>query len=379
MRVFRGLLAILLILIILGGIGYIGWTLYFMPMNHTGMNTPPANTTTPHGQTPGNQQMPGAQHITPQNNIPLNTTAIQNRDKLNQAIGTINQAIEQVSIDPYSKATVPSNLYSAQMGAMQAPPTQGTGTINIYPDGNSSVNIAPSGNNPPNNMASSTNTNQGTVNNIQQNQNFVYDQGKLQQLHNGIFTLAQGVAAINQLNDDLLVQSSMVEVNPPNYQTYMVRFNTAMQNRTKLNKSIEMLSQASTLININPYGAPNGYAYNEDAMQQLHQGIYKLAQGMVMLNRLNDDFAKQMADAAAQAQVIFNASGQMNGMSHGPLGWGLFNGISMTSVFNIILIVLLVGLIAGVLGAVFNMFGRRSANKGEHNITDTNGNNPDVI
>ncbi|MCX7923092.1 MAG: hypothetical protein N3B21_13940 [Clostridia bacterium] len=364
MKVLRGLLAILLILIIVGGLGYVIWNTGLLPMNHSGMNMTP-NTQAPDTNNSANTQMPGHQNAsgnTGQNNVPANTTAIQNRDKLNQALSTINQAIDLISIDPYSKATLPqSNPNNMQSGAAQG---QGSGTINIYPGGNSSVNIAPNGNNTPNNTVPPANTNQGTAN-MQQNQYYVFDQNKLEQLHNGIFTLAQGIMMVNQLNDDLLAQSAAVESNPPNYQTYVLRYNTALQNKTKLNSAMNLLSQASTLINVNPYASPNGYAYNKDAMAQLHQGVYKLAQGMAGLNRLNEDFTNQMAQASMIVNSVVNT--QMTGMTHGTSIFdNMFGNVSMTTLLNIILIVLLVGLILGVLGAIMSMFRKSVGNKSEN-------------
>jgi len=378
-KILRSLLAVFLILVIVGGLGYIAWSTFLAPMNHSGMNTnpntqaPQGQNQMPHGQTPG-QQAP--QGNTAQNNAPLNTTAIQNRDKLSQAVGTINQAIDLISIDPYSKATMPqTNAGTVQPGAMQGQGSQGNGTINIYPSGNSSVNIAPNGNNTPNNPAPPANTNQGTAN-MQPNQNYVFDQGKLEQLHNGIFTLAQGIMMVNQLNDDLLAQSAIVEVNPPNYQTYVTRYNTALQNKTRLNNALNLLSQASTLINVNPYASPNGYPYNKDAMAQIHQGVYKLAQGMAGLNKLNEDFTNQMVQASVAAQNIYN--GQAASMNHGTssLIQGLFGNISTATLFNIVMIVLLVGLILGVLGAIMSMFKKSGARKGKVSSPD---NEPDGI
>lgn len=345
--------------------------MFFAPMNNQSMDTSPSttnptSTSMPHGQMPNNQQMPNmsAGNIA-QSNSPLNTIAIQNKDKLNQAIGTINQAIELITIDPYSKTTI-STMQNGNMQMGGTQPSQGT--INIYPSGNSSVNIAPNGNNSPNNAAPSTNTNMGAMTE-QKNSNYVYDQGKLQQLHNGIYTLAQGIMAINQLNDDLSVQSAMVESNPPDYQTYVMRYNTALQNKTKLNNAIGMINQANTLVNVNPYASANGYQIDLQAMQQLHQGVYKLAQGMTMVSRLNEDFTNQMAQAAQKAQNISNNS-SMTGMTMS--GTGLFDSINLTTVFNIILIVMVVGLIIGIFGAIVSLFKKRSINKGNDPQNDPN-------
>ncbi|MCX8131819.1 MAG: hypothetical protein N3I35_17200 [Clostridia bacterium] len=350
MKVLRILLATFLILVIIGGLGYIAYSLFFMGgMNHQGMNNTPETTAPSHNQaadTGSGQNVQNQHGSTHQGNASPNTAAVQSRDRLNQAIGMINQAIDLISIDPYSKATLPS----ASQGNIQS--TQG-GTVNVYPNGNTSVNVAPPANNTPNKQTPPANTNQGTVN-TQEKQNYVYDQGKLQQLHSGIFTLAQGIMTINQLGDDLLIQSSMAETNPPDYRTHVQRYNIALQNKTKLNNAINLLNQASTLINVNPYGGPDGYPYNKDAMAQLHQGVFKLAQGMTMLNRLNEDFTAQMAIASSMIQSITNNAYQTQTMNHSTMG--LFSGINTSTVFNLILIVMVVGLIAGILGAIFSVF-----------------------
>lgn len=196
---------------------------------------------------------------------------------------------------------------------------------------------------------------------MNQNNNIVYDQGKLQQLHSGIYTMAQGVLAINDLNENLLNQSMMLETNPLTYQTYVFRYNTALQNKAKLESAIELLNQISVLINVNPYASPNGYAYNSDNLKQLHEGIYKLAQGMGTLNSLKVDFTNQMSEASMQAQNRVYNTNPMD-MSQEMLGTGLFRNINLSTIFNLIIIVLMIGLIAGVLGAVLKMFKKNNKN-----------------
>ncbi|MCX7921782.1 MAG: hypothetical protein N3B21_07200 [Clostridia bacterium] len=362
MKVLRGLLAFFLILVIVGGLGYIVWSMFLMPgMNHPGANTPQG--TAPHQQTPNTQHItPSAG--TPDNKAALNVIAVQNKDKLSQAITTINQALDLITIDPYSKTTV-SSIMNGSIGGQAA---QGTGAINIYPSGNSSVNISPGGNNPPNNQAPAANNNQGGANQ-QQNINFVFDQGKLQQIHTGIFSTAQGIMMINQLNDDLAGQAATVEATPAGYQTYITRYNTALQNKAKLSNAINMLSQASTLVNVNPYGSPNGYQYNTQSMQQMHQGVYKLAQGMTMLSRLNDDFTSQMVQASQQAQSVAGGSSTGHGTKHGTMvGLDFLGSLDLTTVFNVVLVIMVIGLIIGIFGAILSMLRpKHSRNRPEGN------------
>lgn len=381
MKFLKGLVVFLLIIIIIGGLGYIGWQV-FMPNYHldlgflgmgnmAGTNTqqstqtPSSQSSSNNNQTSGMSDMPGmqqGQNSASQNNVPINSIAVQNKDKLNQAIGIVNQAIDLITIDPYSRITVPS--MTNQQGSMQAQPNQSNGTVNVYPGANSTVNVTPPGNNTPNNTIPPANNNNMGAMADQQNTNYVFDQGKLQQINTGIYTLAQGVMLINQLSDDLTSQSSVVEVNPPTYQTYISRYNTALQNKTKANNAIMMINQALTLVNVNPYASMNGYQINISEMQKLHQGVYKLAQGMTMLGRLNDDFLTQMSQAAQQAQILSSTNANnAQGMNMNS------NGISfnLTTIFNIVLIVMVVGLVLGVFGAILSMFRRSPKNGNENN------------
>ncbi|WP_184309784.1 hypothetical protein [Anaerosolibacter carboniphilus] len=365
MKIFRALLNTILILIIVGGLGYIAWNTYFMQyMGYPGTDTTnqtPMAPNTDLGQT--DQHAQGNQHnmtdSTGNNALP-NTIAIQNKDKLNQAIGTINQAIDLITIDPYSRTTMPSmDGNSMIMNKSNLQSSGGTGTINIYPSGSGSVNITPSGNITPNNQMPATDTNMGAMNPTA-NTNFVYDQGKLQQLHTGIYTLAQGLMLMHELNDDLSLQSAMGVTDPTSYQTQITKYNLALQNKTKLNNVISMIEQASILVNVNPYGAPGGYQINMDGMGQLHQGIFKLAQGMTLLGRLNDDFTTQMMQAAQQAQTALGTSNTTPHIGSGNMFSSDFlNSINISTIFSIILIVMVVSLLIGILGAIVSLFKAR--------------------
>ncbi len=384
MRAFRSFIVTLLILIILGGLGYIGYSAYFMGgMNNFVLNAPQVNE-----QLANSEQTP-AQNTPEQNPVTPNTIAAGNRETLTEAIGLINQAIDLITIDPYSKTTLPdANNGNMQMEGMQGQSPQGTPNIIIYPSGNSSVTITPSENaaTAPNNQTPQVNNTPGNMDNMagmgnmQQSQNnYVYDQGKLEQLHNGIFALAQGVMSVNRLNEDLFAQSTMMEANPANYQTYVIRYNMALQNKNKLSNAINMLSQASILINVNPYAPQSGYAFNSEGMKQLHQGIYKLAQGRALLDQLTEDFANQMINASMQVQSAGNIPNQTAVNQGAIASSGIFANMNVTTLFNMILIILLVGLIIGVLGAIANMLRPREAHDKRSKETESKiENEPDM-
>lgn len=344
MKALRTVLAVFLVIIIVGGVGYLGYTFLFMGgMSHGGMNMAPSQTMSPEAM----QEMQGGQQQQQNAAVP-NVLAAQNREKLSEASAMIDQAMALISIDPYSKATVPFQNGNAGMAQMQ--PGQSGGTINVYPSGNSSLTIMPGANNPVINPApTATATPQTPAGNSPAN-NYVYDQTQLRQLHSDIYNVAQGIMMVKGLNDDLLVQSSTAETNPPNYQTYVVRYNTALQNKTKLNNAVAMLNSISTMVNVNPYAPQSGYEFKSGNMDNLHEGVYKLAQAMVILNSLNDDFTQQMTEASVGAQSAANSMNLMPNMNMDNT-----TPISLNTIFNIVIIILIIGLVAGIIGAIMRM------------------------
>lgn len=332
MRALRTVLSVFLILIITGGVGYLAYTYVFMGgMSHGGMNMGPVETAAPGAM----QGMDGMQNTA----VP-NVIASQNRDRLTQASNMIDEAMNLISTDPYSKATVPNqNIAQTQTNL-------GNGTVNVYPGGNSSVTITPDTISPAVTVAPAATAIPGTAFNGAQVNNYVYDQSLLRQLHSNIYNIAQGLTLIKELNDDLLIQSSTTEPNPPDYQTYVTRYNTALKNKTKLNTAVSKLNSISTLVNINPYASQNGFEINSGNMDILHQGIYKLAQAMISISRLNDDFTRQMSDAS------LGAANSMSGMN---MSMTSMSTINFSTIFNIMVIVLIVGLVAGIIGAIARM------------------------
>lgn len=370
MKVLKALFTFILVIIIVGGIGYIAWSMYSGPNNNIADIFPwnvnqGTNTTDPGAQ--GGMDMGGGS-MTPstrtaaQNNNSQNQTfsaiSLQNRERLMEVQSMVNQAIELITMDPYSRVTVPSSMGNN----MQMPQTQGsTGTINIYPNGTNSLSIAPpttGGGTAATgatdaampNMPNMTNT--GNMNGS--SNNYVYDQGKLEQLHRGIVRLAQGTMYLTQLNDDMTLQASTIEANSNNYQTYIDRYGTIIKNKAKLNKALTSINQATELVNINPYGGTNGYQYNAQYMDQMHRGIFTLAQAMVLANDLSEDLTAQMAQAVTSAQnaIYNNGMGNMPGMNNTSSWSNLFNPTSISTVFNIILIIMVVLLIISVFGAL---------------------------
>lgn len=331
------LLSTFLILVIIGGVGYIVYSMFFL--RNGGIKIPiPHNMEKPRDTSMHNMNMPAQ----PQQNYAKNSQAALNKDELNKSITMINQALELITIDPYSRTTVPNSTLGNLIGG-QSPASQGTGTINIYPSPNSSVNI-----NPNVNGAVPTNPNQTT---ISPGINFVFDQGKLFQLHNRIFLLAQGMMLLDELNDDLSNQAAALEVTPADYNTYIKRYNAAIQNKSKLSNALNILNQAFTLINLNPYAAPNGFQYNVQNMEQLHQGVYKLSQGLTSLSRLNDQFSRQMGEASLWAQSLTNMTP------------AAMQSDWVTNPYTLIIILLIIVVLLIVFTAIFRAFNAQGKNR----------------
>jgi len=360
MNVLRKLLVFVLVVIIVGGLGYIGYSMFYT--DHSGHLT---------GSTQKTGQG-GASPVTPPTSQPTNSGQLnnpsaafaqQNRDTLVKAIGNLNEAISLMTVDPYapgkneftSSAGTPGST-----GSTNVPnnPVNSPQTINIYPQNNQSVNILPSaasGANPVNNQNIMPMSNNGVT----------VDQQKMQQLHSGLFKLSQGMAILGQLSDSLGQQAEDVSIQGLSLpQQYSLLHNQTVQNRSRLNEAMAFVNEATTLVNVNPYQINGASSYERDKMNQVHEGVMKLAQGSALLNQLNEVLANQAIFAANNATQTQHApaAGQtgsaMNGTQAGALG-GLFQSLAtsgnLTVVFNLILILLLVGLIVGIAGAIYSL------------------------
>ncbi|HWR42799.1 hypothetical protein [Sporomusa sp.] len=282
----------------------------------------------PGGGTAGNQMagMPGmnGQQMPPS---PFNNLASQNKDKLTQATTILNQAMELITTDPYSQITLPSRTTTpaGTAGSINVPSREGV-TININP-GEKRADF-------PSNAG-----------------NIVYDQTKLEQLHNGIFKFSQAMMLLNELNNDLTDQSVMPEASPPATETYVGRYNLTQQNRAKLVQANRLLQEALAMVNVNPYAPSEGYVYNTQKMQQLHQGISELARSTLILSRLSDDFNQQMAQIAYEARAVRAqmSSASMAGMTGTAMQHGAMSGGDYSWVFKIALIVIVFGMVLGAL------------------------------
>ena len=379
MKFFKGFLVFILIAVIIGGVGYIGYSFLFMGgMDHsansssTSQTQQPADTNTNTAQNQQGMQHDSANNQPQQNNnqqaennqIAINQSNIilQNKEKLDKAAASINESFSFMTVDPYAPGTNNSGNMSG-MDNMQTP--QQSSNVTVQPAQDNTATVTTPGNNttiniyPQNNSTMQPNI---TQNNTMQNMGTTYDANKMEQLHTGLYKIAVGRALLNQLKDELVYQAEYATSNIRNpVQYYSNQYNLAVQNNNKLNQALTYINESANLININPYVSATGFVYDKDRMNQIHQSILMLADGVVTLNQLNDSFTKQTIYLANTVQNYVNNANYADTqqMNHAAISTGLFGGlfdnISMASVINIILILFVIGLVFGIFGFIYSL------------------------
>lgn len=364
-KFFNGLLVLVLLVIIFGGLGYIGYNYFYM--NHSGLAGIPGQT----GQTAqpadananaaqnqqGMQGMTGMQNgaansgqqdSNAQSNVSAATEiaakAIKNKDSLDGAIATLNEAVELMTLDPYAAGG------AAATGSDSSMSVQGNTTINIFPQSSNATGAQPDSN-----TMSSAMSNMGTK----------YDPAKMEQLHSGLYKLALGMQLLDQLKNEFVVQAENASanvVNPAQY--YANQYTLTLQSKNKLNQALNYINESANLVNLNPYISQNGLVYDKERMGKIHQSIYKLANGVAALNLLGDDLTKQAILTANTAQTYINAANTAavdnTAMNHAAtpstgLFDSLFNNLNLQSVISIILVIFVSIFILGILGFIFSL------------------------
>lgn len=363
MKFLRNLLAVVLVLIIIGGAGYIGYNLIYV--NHSGhtagVNHPAADSTQPTvtdstTAQPQQQQSPPAQpQPQPQPDNPSVNFGQQNRDKLARAVGSLNEAIGLITLDPYAPGQS-GDKNQAKPNQTPVSPAPNPQVINIYPQNSQSVNVLPSATAAPNTMEMA-------------DSGVMVDQQKMQQIHSGLLKLSQGQAKLGTLADEFKLQSEEITgQNLPETQKFVLLHNRTVQNRSRLNESIALINEAATLVNVNPYYAGGG-SYESERMRQIHEGVMKLAQGNELLQVLNDDLGRQAWFAVNGYNSALNSGNNSstamdhNAMTNGAQTGGLSGVLqslaareNLTVILYLVLILMVIGLIAGIAGSISSLF-----------------------
>lgn len=341
-KFLRSLLAFILILVIVGGLGYIGYSYYFMnPSNMTANGQ--VDTSSQNSMNMQGDSMADPAQTT--NTVALEAVrvAMANKESLDSAVASLNEAMSNMTLDPYSPSDKTDSM--GTMNGIQEPQTvptansiQGNTTINIYPETNNTQQST---------TPNMTMTNMGTV----------YDATKMEQLHTGLYKLSVGMQLLGQLGSELTTQAAFANKDIQNpIQFYSNQYTLVLQNKNKLNNALTYINEASTLVNINPYISEKGLVYDKDRMKKIHESIFKMAQGVASLNKLSDDMTIQAVNTANAAQNYASNANMNAGMGtmNNTTG-GIFSNVNIPTIVNIILILFVTMFILGLFGFIFSL------------------------
>lgn len=344
-----GLVVFFLIIVILGGVGYLGFNIIKNANGMPGMNMASDKTSTDAGSTDTAGSDTKEQTANKENNSQANTQnayrinqinqIMNNKEALSQASETISSALDKMTLDPYAvdekKSTSANSNTMGDMNGDNATSndSQDKTTINIY---NSSA------------------ANQQSTQ--MQSMGQTYDADKMQQLHSGLYKVSVGMQLLDQLQDDIAVQVEKAGVDTSSKtEFYMNQYYKTVQNKNKLSEALSYINEAVDLININPYVDANGLVYDSQRMAQLHDSIYIIAQGVVDLNKLNDNLLSQSVNLGTLAQKAYNES-QQNQNSMGNMNMPASSGLNVTNIITTVLIAFVVIFIIALLGSIVKLF-----------------------
>ncbi len=344
-----GLVVFFLIIVILGGVGYLGFNIIKNANGMPGMNMASDKTSTDAGSTGTAGSDTKEQTANTENNSQEDTQnaykinqinqIMNNKEALSQASETISSALDKMTLDPYAvdeKKSTSTN--SNSMGDMNG----NNGTSNDSQD-KTTINI----------YNSSAANQQSTQ---MQSMGQTYDAGKMQQLHSGLYKVSVGMQLLDQLQDDIAGQIEKAGLDTSSKtEFYMNQYYKTVQNKNKLSEALNYINEAVDLININPYVDANGLVYDSQRMAQLHDSIYIIAQGVVDLNKLNDNLLSQSVDLGTLAQKAYNES-QQNQNNMGNMNMPASSGLNVTNIITIVLIAFVVIFIIALLGSIIKLF-----------------------
>lgn len=131
-----------------------------------------------------------------------------------------------------------------------------------------------------------------------------YDAEKMAKLHSGIYKIAVGTAMLNKLKDNLTDQIKASDQNITDAaQHYSSLYGQAVENKALLTSALAHMSDAASLLNLNPYVSENGIPYDSERMTKLHQSVLNLAEGLATASMLETSFSKQVENYAAYVYI----------------------------------------------------------------------------
>ncbi len=351
-----GLVVFVLIIIILGGVGYLGFNIISNANGMPGMNMASDTTATIKESTDSAGTISTETSNQPTTDNNTSTAVVEtykinqlnqmmlNNEALNKAYQTVSSALENMTLDPYAAGTDKSASMNDPMGdqsmeGMQKDTTgdtQGNTTVNIYTGDVTD-------------QKRTQMTNMGTT----------YDAEKMQQLHFGLYKVSVGMQLLKQLQSDIELQIEKTSVDTGSKtEYYMKQYNKIVSNKNKLNNALTYINEAVDLININPYVDANGLVYDSKRMTGLHDSIYRIAQGVVDLNKLDSDFLAQAVDLGSLAQAAYNEELQSQNtdtMSNMNMTTPS-SGMNISTIATFALIAFVVIFLIGLIGSILNLF-----------------------
>ncbi|AIQ14406.1 hypothetical protein [Paenibacillus durus] len=294
MKTVRSIIGFVLIIIILSGLGYIGWFVSksgLISWNNFGTA---ANETSAHSQHAAMQQAEttSSTKVNPANAL---------QEKVSSANQTVKQMADLMSEYPYA---VPAS--AATYGSNGSGGTGGQAGV------------------------------QHPVQ-VQNNQR-------------GIYILSESVYLLNQLDQTLKSQTGLTESASPTYQTYVNRYNLLVQSRTTLNNVYVKLNDAKDLFLSNAAGP--AAAYNEPGdIQQANKAIYQMAQTVMEMDSLNRWVDNEMEQTVVQARNL-SATEASNAASQSQSSGFSIKGIQIPGLMTSIAVLFIVLLAVGIIGMI---------------------------
>ncbi|WP_025688795.1 hypothetical protein [Paenibacillus zanthoxyli] len=295
MKTIRSIIGFVLIIIILSGLGYIGWFVSksgLISWNNFGAA---ANETSAHSQHAAMQQ---AETTSNMDVNPLD--ALQ--EKVSSANQTVKQMADLMSEYPYA---IPAS--AATYGNNGSGGTGGQAEV------------------------------QHPVQ-VQNNQK-------------GIYILSESVYLLNQLDQTLKSQTGSTESASPTYQTYVNRYNLLVQSRTTLNSVYLKLNDAKDLFLSNVSGAQAAAYSGLSDIQQANKAIYQMAQTVMEMDSLNRWVNNEMEQTVVQARNL-SAGEASNAVSQSQSNGFSIKGIQVPGLMTLIAVFFIVLLAVGIIGMI---------------------------
>lgn len=344
-------ISFLLVLIIIGGIGFLGYKVILgrggMDMSSmTSRDTSKSDNSSSHEQMTGEgssskdsmnmgNSTNGGTSDKQYSTTVINAVA-QNKSSVEKTIVSLNESLKLMTLDPYGVDTKQRESMNSTANSSQQNNDENKTTTNAT---NTTVNVYPQ-----------NSTSQVTA---MQGMGTTYDAAKMEKLHTGLYKVSVGIQLLDQLKNNLSVQleQASMEVKDPS-QYYYNQYLITLQNKNKLTEAITYINEANSLLNINPYVSQNGAVYNKERMSQVHDSIYKLAQVIVDLNKINDNFLNQTITLGNMTQNYINNVQSMENMNMDMTNTNFFGNVSAGTVFNALVVVFLVIFIVSILGYI---------------------------